>query len=643
MDPDSLLVDLDDDQRRAVVCDSSMVAVIAGAGSGKTRVLTRRVAYRVASDSADARHTLVLTFTREAAGELRRRLGASGLRDRIEAGTFHSIALGLLRQRWIDAGRSPKTIIDDRRRIVTGLLGADTSSRGGLICDEIDWACARGLDAAGYEHEVRSRQRRSPVAERIPSLLARYAEEKRRRGVLDLDDLLAVTTTDLARDADFARATRWRFRHLLVDEAQDLTPLQQRLLDQLRLGNDDLFLVGDPAQSIYGFNGSDPGLLLDVHERFPGIEVIRLPVNHRCTPQVVEAGIQVLKHADITEPLVSARADGPGLEILEFSDEHAEAAMVADRVKRLDPQELTRGHVAVLARTHQHCRIVEGALAAAGITLIGRGLTGDTPGRRALDQARRCSSASALRSWAHDVLEGDAVQPGDPRDGDVTSASVAAAALEYLREQSTGDGHGFASWVSSTDPFGLRRRSGVEVLTFHASKGREWPWVWIVGVETGSVPHRSATTRAGATEEARLLYVAITRSTETCIISSAGSRNGYRRSPSPYLADFASTPPTVTGPPAEIITQVGHVSSEHRRREALLQWRTRAAMRAGVVPESLCSDRALNAIAREQPVDVDGLDRATRWGQITSARFLPEILQAISLVDIDDNRGVVTR
>ena len=396
MDADSLLVDLDDDQRRAVTCESNLVAVIAGAGSGKTRVLTRRVAYRVATGTALARHTLVLTFTREAAGELRRRLGSLGLRDRIEAGTFHSVALGLLRQRWSDTGRQPKTVIDDRRRIVAGLLGAANADRGSLIADEVDWACARGLDAAAYAHEVRSRQRRSPVGERVPAILDAYAAEKRRRGVLDLDDLLSVAASELGRDRDFAAATRWRFRHLLVDEAQDLTPLQQRMIDLLRVDTNDLFLVGDPAQSIYGFNGSDPGLLLDVHERFPGIEVIRLPVNHRCTPQVVDAGVHVLTHAGLDEPLVSARADGDAIRILTYDDEHAEAAAVAAAIARLDPGDISRGRVAVLARTHQHCRTVEAALRSAGLAVQARGFAGDTPGRRALDRARRCASTAAL-------------------------------------------------------------------------------------------------------------------------------------------------------------------------------------------------------------------------------------------------------
>ncbi len=128
----------------------------------------------------------------------------------------------------------------------------------------------------------------------MPPPSTAYETLKRRRGVIDFDDVLSHTIRELEHSTDFADALRWRFRHVLVDEAQDLNPLQHRLVDLLRAGRDDLFLVGDPSQAIYGFNGADPTLLVDVENRFPGIEIIRLPMNHRCTPQIVQAGLHVL-------------------------------------------------------------------------------------------------------------------------------------------------------------------------------------------------------------------------------------------------------------------------------------------------------------------------------------------------------------
>ncbi len=303
-----MLADLDADQRRAVTTESSLVAVIAGAGSGKTRVLTRRVAYRVAAGTADLAHTVVLTFTREAAGELRRRLPRLGLTERVTAGTFHSVAQQLLRQRWIDLDQAPRTIITDRKRIVGDIMGAAELDE---LVAELDWATARGIDAEAYEAAVRHGRRRSVVdAGRVAEALVAYRKEKRSRGVVDLDDLLQLTIDGLESDSEFAAATRWRFRHVLVDEAQDLNPLQHRLVDLLRQGVDDLYLVGDPAQAIYGFNGSDPTILREVSDRFPGIEVVRLPVNHRCTPQIVQVGAQALRSDEHQSTIESARPDG---------------------------------------------------------------------------------------------------------------------------------------------------------------------------------------------------------------------------------------------------------------------------------------------------------------------------------------------
>ena len=331
MDAAALLADLDPDQRTAVTAESHLVAVIAGAGSGKTRVLTRRIAWRIATEQADARHTLALTFTREAAGELRRRLTRLGMRERVEAGTFHSVMLAILKQRWDDTGRPAKTIVADRRRLVGDVL--EPSQRRGIdgLINEIDWATARGVSADRYSATAR-REGRKPHAgvERAATVFGDFELLKRKRGIIDFDDVLALVIRDMEYDREFADTLRWRFRHLLVDEAQDLNPLQHRLVDLLRTGRDDLFLVGDPAQAIYGFNGADPALLVDVETRFPGVEVVRLPLNHRCTPQIVRAGVHVLAAASQPNELVSHRGDGAPVEQFVGADEAAEARHAAD-------------------------------------------------------------------------------------------------------------------------------------------------------------------------------------------------------------------------------------------------------------------------------------------------------------------------
>ena len=313
VDPEVLVADLDADQRAAVTAESHLVAVIAGAGSGKTRVLTRRIAYRIATESAEARHTLALTFTREAAGEMRKRLMRLGSARARRGG---HVPLG-------DARRPQATVAGHRTPAAHGRLRPATAPRRRDRCrGPPEPVRLPRRDRLGVGEGNRRRRRTRRAARRsqrhpapgIDSCAKAYTDFqilKRRRGVIDFDDVLAHTIRDLRRDNEFADSVRWRYRHLLVDEAQDLNPLQHAIVDLLRAGRDDLFLVGDPAQAIYGFNGADPTLLVEVESQFPGIEIIRLPVNHRSTPQIVAAGVHVLDSSGQPGRLVSDRADGP--------------------------------------------------------------------------------------------------------------------------------------------------------------------------------------------------------------------------------------------------------------------------------------------------------------------------------------------
>ena len=645
VDADALLADLDPDQRAAVTADSHLVAVIAGAGSGKTRVLTRRIAWRIATEQAVARHTLALTFTREAAGELRRRLTRLGMRERVEAGTFHSVMLSVLKQRWDDTGRRPRNIVADRRRLVGEVL--DPSQRRSVdgFVNEIDWATARGVDAEQYAVAARRAQRRPAAGtERATAVFADFEQLKRKRGIIDFDDVLSLVIRDIKQDRAFADSLRWRFRHLLVDEAQDLNPLQHRLVDLLRAERDDLFLVGDPAQAIYGFNGADPALLVDVETRFPGIEIVRLPVNHRCTPQIVRAGIHVLSSGGQPTDLVSNRGDGPAVEQFVGADADAEARRIADDVVRTDPRLVRGSEVAVLARTNAQLTLIGKTLEAHGIEVRRSAAAAGTPLQAAVRQVSTLGSASQLRAWAHDTLDAhdsliavraEQAAVADRPDARVDKAvddleaerRVAAALLDYLRDQQLGNGAGFRAWVAMTNPFDDQSDGGVDLLSFHAAKGREWHTVFVTGVESSLVPHKSATTSDARAEEARLLYVALTRASDRLAITHAQRRGGYARTVSPFVADLDLAEPAAALLPSELRT---------RRRarvdptlEALRTWRTDAARHAAIIPTQLCSDRDLNSIARSKPNTVEALEAATSFGPIMAARLAASIFDVI--------------
>lgn len=661
MTPEHLIADLDADQRRAVTSESQLVAVLAGAGSGKTRVLTRRVAYRIATGDTDPRHTLALTFTREAAGELRRRLSRLGIRDRVEAGTFHSIMLAVLKQRWADIDKQPLTIRPDRRRIVADAL--DGESRRGIetYVAEIDWAAARGIGSDDYASSARRAQRRpSAGIERCAQVYESYERLKRRRGIIDFDDVLGHVIKEIVRDHTFGDSLRWRFRHLLVDEAQDLNPLQHRIIDLLRRNRDDLFLVGDASQAIFGFNGADPALLVDVEERFPGVEIVRLPVNHRSTPQIVASGVHVLTASGQPAPLVSQRGDGAEVERFVATDEHHEAEHISKAVAAADPNLIRTSEVAILARTNAQLTGFADELQRVGVEVRRSANASGSPLAASVRHVAAITSANQLRQWAHDTLEhhdellmaqadvADATTSKDRRR--LTAARhtiaeleaerrVAAALLEFLRDTPRGDGAGFRAWVAMTNPFDDHQSGGVELLTFHAAKGREWHTVYVTGVESSLVPIKSATTAPGKAEEGRLLYVAVTRATDRLTISRADRRGGYARTESPFIAELDLSPPTELPPPS-ILRRPRNPRSLLLR--DLREWRDDKARRVDVLPSQLCSDRDLSSIADARPTTVAELVDATLFGEITAARLAPELLAIVAKQTADQSMSTIT-
>ncbi len=637
-----ILEGLDPEQVHAITTPSKLVAVIAGAGSGKTRVLIGRIIYRIDHGDADPRHTLALTFTREAAGEMRRRLMRLGLRERIEVGTFHSVLLGVLRQHWTDRRQPIPTVVSDRPRLVREAM--ERTSREGFdeLVAEIDWAAARGIAADEYVAAARQAGRRtSSSATRIVDALHRYQKIKNQRGVIDLDDVLSVSLQLFERDHEFAEVMRWRFRHIVIDEAQDLNPLQHRIVENLRRGTDDMFMVGDPAQAVYGFNGADPSLLVDVADRFPGIEIVRLHTNHRCTPQVVQAGLHVLTHAaHVATALRSSRPEGSMVMVESALDEAHEAALVTGFLQRCDPELLRSGNVAVLARTNAQIHYLHDQLQSAGVPLMSRVDGPGSPYRPAIEAAGRMGSAARLRAWAHDMLE-EAPPAETPvqhhavhQRSSSTDAEreVAACVLEYLRENPMGDGLGLRTWFVTTDPLSHGRQMGAELLTFHAAKGREWHTVLVTGVETGLVPHRSASTNAARAEEARLLYVALTRARDRLWVSWSERRGGYRRQVSPLIKDLKLGEDTFTGPPSAVrdLTQIDHLrASERQVHTALMKWRDERARAAGMLPEQFCSTAVLRAMGRARPQNAEELASCSGVGVLTAQRWYPSLATII--------------
>jgi len=450
---EGLLEGLNERQRAAVEAPETPLCIRAGAGTGKTRVLTRRIAHQAGIGAIDPKRTLAITFTRKAADELRERLAGLGLRGSVSAGTFHSTAYAQLRTRWAERGIKPPELVQDKRGLVArsarqaGLRLAKAEVQDAVA--EIEWAKAHRITPGDY-CERAAVLRRWPALDHgvVADLYLRYEGEKLKRRVVDFDDLLILALRDLTDDPDYAEARRWSYRHLFVDEFQDVNQLQFDLLRAWLGDRSDLCAVGDPNQAIYSWNGADSEYIERFAAWFPGAEVLDLVDNYRSTPQILAAGRSVLPAG--AAKLASHSLDGPRPTVSTHANDFDEATAIARSLRDAKGPETAWSSMAVLARTNAQTGTLAAALHRSGI-----------PYR--------------VRANPHRIGE-------EPR--------------------------GSSSFSSDA----------VEVATFHAAKGLEWPIVHLAGLEQGLMPISRAKTPAEVAEERRLLYVAITRADQANVV-----------------------------------------------------------------------------------------------------------------------------
>jgi DNA helicase-2/ATP-dependent DNA helicase PcrA len=639
--PDALLEGLDATQREAVCADAAPLAILAGAGSGKTRVLTRRIAWQASRARIDPSHVLAVTFTRKAAGELVARLGRLGVRSRVTAGTFHSMALAQLRRRNLERDRPMPAVLARKARILAPWMpgrGAQAALAAAEVASEIEWAKARLVRPDGYEAALTLAHREPPrPAFEIAALYERYEKERRRRGVIDFDDLIWWCGDALDTDPEFQATQRWRFRHLFVDEFQDVNPAQLRLLQGWLGDRPELCVVGDPDQAIYSFAGADPTYLTGFSRHFPGATVVRLGSNYRSTPQVIAAAGAVLADGGSRRPPVrTPRPDGPAPAIVAYPDDEAEAAGVARELRRAQGPSRPWASMALLYRTNAQSARFEEALGRESIPLRVRGSTRflQRPEVRAsLDAMAESARVAPGRPFASVLVdldaEAEAKHAEERREHEETLARLGR---EYLAaDGGPGSLDGFRAYLEvalqgSDDLDG--GRDAVELLTFHRAKGLEFDTVFVTGLERGLVPISHADTRAQREEERRLLYVALTRAERALHLSWAQRRTiGLRtvdRKPSPWVTvvedAFADAPPTEGKSPhgPEHIDRAraqarGATSKQHPKGgptlpvpdpdllAALVEWRRNLARASGVPAYVIFHDSTLAAVAGVQP------------------------------------------
>jgi DNA helicase-2/ATP-dependent DNA helicase PcrA len=693
-----LLAGLNAAQERAVTSPAASLVIIAGAGSGKTRVLTHRIARRVLDDEVDARRVLALTFTRKAAAELRQRLGRLGLPHPVHAGTFHAVAYAQLRQRWQERGITPPQLLDRKVGMVARCMGSSRSkSSPTLALDvtaEIEWAKARMIPADRYPHEAARAGRRPPIdADRVARAYAAYEDEKLARRMVDFDDLLRLATRDLRVDEQYAAARRWTFRHLFVDELQDVNPLQFELLRQWRGEPDadtDICVVGDPNQAIYSWNGADASYLDDAATHFPGAEVVELSDNYRSTPQILGVANTVLSSpAGPGRPgrralqLRPNRGDGPLPQLHVADDEVGEARDVARRVRDRRAPGRPWSDQAVLVRTNAQIATLVEAFQKAGIPTRSRanGRLLDQPEVKDALRAMRAGSGTLAERLAEldrsltptttaaEVL-GEEPPPGrrvgvlnEERTANV--AEIVRLGREYLDLDPQGGPGTFEAWLISTlraDDTG-GQVDAVDLAPFHAAEGLEWSIVHIAGLEDGLVPIHYAQTGEAQAEERRLLYVALTRAGQELHCSRAERRafgaKSLPRRPSPYLETIelalellsdGHDPVELSGAVAEqrarLRSQDGVEPKQRRRRrtepvidltvedrrllDALKAWRLQQARVADVPAFVIFNDATLTEVARRRPSNQRELLAIPGIGAVKAERFGRQLLKAVA-------------
>lgn len=687
--PAAVLDRLDPEQREVAANLRGPMVVLAGAGTGKTRAITHRIAYGVRTGEYQAAAVLAVTFTARAAGEMRsrlRELGAPG----VQAKTFHAAALKQLSYFWPQAIGGPmRQLIEQKGRYIAqaarhiGLKVDSVAIRD--LAKELEWAKVEMITPADYVRKAVARGREAPTGytlEEIAALAIAYEDLKDSLQLIDFEDLLAILGALLAEDSVIAAQVRRQYRHFVVDEYQDVSPLQQQLLAQWLGGRDELCVVGDPSQTIYSYAGARPSYLLNFRQAYPHAAEVRLIRDYRSTPQIVQLANDVLREGRVAGALQLKAQRAPGGEpiYIAYDNDELEAAGIAAKAKELIQGGIKPSEIAVLYRTNAQSVAFEKAFSEAEVGYQIRG------GEQFFARADVRKAMVLLSGGAAGAGVGAPSAAPVPADADATTAGAAGTAglagampnqvrsilkdLGWAAEPPAPNGAMRERWdamcalVALGDELAakappnqpatladlvteLRDRAahqhaptinGVTFASLHSAKGLEWDAVFLAGMSEGLLPISLADTPAMIAEERRLLYVGITRAREHLEVSYAKSKTGGRgnRKPSRFLT---SRFPEFNNPAGRKAQVAGVNKADRLNRlsetdlalfETLRQWRADEAKAAGKPAFTVLADTSLIALAAARPADAAALVRVPGIGPVKLEKYGAQILDLVA-------------
>ena len=621
MDERAILEGLNPEQRRAAEAVRGPVCILAGAGSGKTTTITRRIAWQVASGAVRSDEILAVTFTDKAAGEMRARLQRLGV-DGVEARTFHSAALAQLRRA---KGDGPGRILASKalllRQIGNTLPPPYRFRPAGDLATEVEWAKNRRLTPQSYRNGLNGHE--PPIPDDLMATVFReYERRKEASGLIDFEDLLELAVRLYEEDEWALAALRERYTAFTVDEYQDVNLLQQSLLELWLGGRDDLCAVGDDYQSIYGFTGASPEWLLGLATRFPQATVVRLEENYRSTPQVLGlANRLVPKLGGAEKSLRATRADGPDPALRGFDSPEEEGAFVLERVRGLRADGVPYEEMAVLMRLNARSVDFEELFADATIPFQGAALLSRDAARQLLKGLRGAGFGSLAEEVRRVARQQGLVEPVPDGLGERELVRQADLARLCLLAEEFDDGtrtiEQWVEWLRARFDHGAQ--GGVHLLTLHRAKGLEFDAVFLPRVEEKELPCKQAMRVPGQlAEERRLLYVGITRAKRHLALTWAGK-------PSRFLLELG-----VEAAPPLAVQKARAEEPDDPTYVALKRWRLERSKADEIPAYVVFHNSTLAEIAARRPKTIAELSSVPGVGPTKLERYGQDVLQALA-------------